>query len=57
MQLRCLDGLPLAWSHIEELAEIRSAELRRQYAELAAAQMLPVRTLRSCIRDQTLDAK
>jgi hypothetical protein len=57
MQLRCVDGLPLTWSHVEELAEVRSAEQRRRYAEFAVSRMLPVRALRSCIRAQTLEAK
>jgi hypothetical protein len=53
MHLRGPHGLPLRWSHIEELSEARSAIERRECAKDAAARALSVRMLRARIRTST----
>jgi hypothetical protein len=47
------DGMPLTWSHLEELAEARSMSVRRRCAELAASEKLSVSALRKRIRLST----
>jgi hypothetical protein len=44
-------GTVLTWSHIEELAEARGADLRRLRAEEAVSEALSVNELRARIRD------
>jgi hypothetical protein len=43
-------GPSLTWSHIEELAEARSSEVRRQCAEAAVTESLSVSALRARVR-------
>jgi hypothetical protein len=43
-------GPSLTWSHIEELAEARSTEVRRQCAEAAVNESLSVSALRARVR-------
>jgi hypothetical protein len=50
MRLRNRMGLPLTWSHIEELAELRNAKARREHARAAATEGLSVRQLATLIR-------
>jgi hypothetical protein len=48
--LRGSDGLPLTWSHLELLSEVRPAARRRELAELAVCEGLSVRRLAARIR-------
>ena len=48
--LRTPRGLPLTWSHLEELATVRNRVLRRDLAAAAALEGLSVRHLRQRIR-------
>jgi hypothetical protein len=50
LQLRGPSGLPLSWSHIEELAECRNHRFRLQCARDAAARALSVSELRRRLR-------
>jgi hypothetical protein len=47
------DGMPLTWSHLEELAEVRSISVRRRCAEQATSEKLSVSALRKRIRLST----
>jgi hypothetical protein len=50
LALRNPRGRPLTWSHLEHLAEVRSAKLRAILAEQVVAEQLSVRALVACIR-------
>lgn len=45
VMLRTPRGLPLTWSHFEQLATVRSAKRRRILAEMVASEDLSVRAL------------
>jgi hypothetical protein len=47
--LRDSRGIPLTWSHLEVLSEIRYAPRRRELADLASARRLSVRELRGLV--------
>ena len=55
IRLRGLDGLPLRWSHLELLSDVRSAERRRELAIEACSEGLSVRKLAGRIRDSAKD--
>ncbi len=48
-------GPSLTWSHIEELAEARSSEVRRKCAEAAITESLSVSALRARVRATSTD--
>jgi hypothetical protein len=48
-------GPSLTWSHIEELAEARSSEVRRRCAEAAISESLSVSALRARVRAASTD--
>jgi hypothetical protein len=50
LALRNRYGLPLTWSHVEELAEVRTSNLRKQFAEWAISEALSVRDLATRVR-------
>ncbi|HLK40129.1 MAG TPA: hypothetical protein VKU41_25410 [Polyangiaceae bacterium] len=51
LQLRDAHGQPLTWSHLERIAEVRSAAARRRVAEEAVSGLLSVRAVRHLIRN------
>jgi hypothetical protein len=50
LALRNVCGQPLTWSHIEELAESRSVEVRRRCARQVLSEGLSIAALRALLR-------
>lgn len=49
--LRSQRGMPMTWSHLEHLAEIRSARMRAVFAARIAAEGWSVRALKANVRE------
>jgi hypothetical protein len=53
--LRDRFGMPMTWSHLEEIAKCRNARGRRKYAHQAISEKLSVRALATLVRVSTPD--